>query len=63
MSDNPQLTRSFTGQVYRPGDEGYDGARQPLNPAIDPWPADNVLGLNHNIPPAPAGAASVSEVA
>jgi hypothetical protein len=28
--------------------------------AYDP---DNVLGLNHNIPPAPAGAASVGEVA
>lgn len=34
----PQTPRT-AGPVLRPGDPGYDAARKPLNPALDPHPA------------------------
>lgn len=34
-----RLARRFTGPVHLPGDPGYDGQRQSLNPAIDSRPA------------------------
>ncbi len=35
----PRLERLVAGAVHRPGDEGYDAARRPLSPALDPRPA------------------------
>jgi FAD/FMN-containing dehydrogenase len=34
-----RLTPRTAGPVFRPGDEGYDLHRKPLNPALDPRPA------------------------
>ena len=35
----PQLRQLLRGQVYEPGDDGYDEARRAWNPRVDPRPA------------------------
>ena len=33
-------TLQIAGPVLLPGDPGYDDHRKPLNPALDPYPAE-----------------------